>query len=191
MNRTDKKFIRRKRYFVKKSFQTELFIGFVLLLFFQALIIAGLFITLSNQTITSGYQGSRFVVDKTSNFFLLDFIFISLVVGISIGIVGILIFIFLSHRIAGPLYKFEKVLHSVTAGDFATRIRLRKADQLKELQTVLNEALLSTDNHLKEIKKELTEAEGLLLRSDREKHLDKLKSVMGRLKEKIAFFKTS
>ena len=48
----------------------------------------------------------------------------------------------MSHRIAGPIYRFERVVKSVIAGDYdMTAIRLRKGDEFRELANDLNEMM--------------------------------------------------
>ena len=69
------------------------------------------------------------------------------VCGIGILFVAIqvtLLTVFFSHKIAGPVYRFEVALRRVIAGDYACRIRLRKRDELQELAATMNEALKAT-----------------------------------------------
>ncbi len=48
----------------------------------------------------------------------------------------------MSHRIAGPIYRFERVVKSVIAGDYdMTAIRLRKGDEFQELANDLNKMM--------------------------------------------------
>jgi methyl-accepting chemotaxis protein len=47
--------------------------------------------------------------------------------------------LFESHRIAGPVYRFEKTLRALIDGDFSQRIRLRKYDNFTQLEPVLNQ----------------------------------------------------
>ena len=48
----------------------------------------------------------------------------------------------MSHRIAGPIYRFERVVKSVIAGDYdMTAIQLRKGDEFRELANDLNEMM--------------------------------------------------
>jgi methyl-accepting chemotaxis protein len=48
----------------------------------------------------------------------------------------------MSHRIAGPIYRFERVVKSVIAGDYdITAIRLRKGDEFQELANDLNKMM--------------------------------------------------
>ena len=43
-----------------------------------------------------------------------------------------------SHRMAGPIYKFEKGCSTVASGDLTYRANLRKGDQLTDLQDQFN-----------------------------------------------------
>lgn len=48
----------------------------------------------------------------------------------------------MSHKIAGPIYRFRRVVESVTAGDYDIGpIRLRKRDEFQELADDLNKML--------------------------------------------------
>lgn len=47
--------------------------------------------------------------------------------------------IFLSHRIAGPLYKLRRSLEEIARGNFDLRITFRKNDHFMELQDTFND----------------------------------------------------
>lgn len=47
----------------------------------------------------------------------------------------------LSHRIAGPIYHFEKVCREVKAGDKQARVNLRKGDAMSDLAKEFNSML--------------------------------------------------
>ncbi|MDB4349494.1 methyl-accepting chemotaxis protein [Omnitrophica bacterium] len=191
MKREGKKIARRRQYFIKKSFQTRFLIGFVALIVIEALLIGALFLFTSSATVTTGYSGSRFVIDRTSSFFLVNFVFTSVVIGLALAITGALIFIFLSHRIAGPLFRFEDALRDISRGNLAGRISLRKADQLTGLQDSLNTTLDSLDSKLGGIKKDLDEASDLASRHDAQRHAQNIKDAIAKAQEKFSFFKTS
>lgn len=66
----------------------------------------------------------------------------------------------ISHRIAGPIYKFEKTCEKISDGDFTQRVYLRKGDALIELQTAFNAMMDKIHELLKlneELKKKLIE----------------------------------
>ncbi|MCQ2410368.1 MAG: methyl-accepting chemotaxis protein [Elusimicrobiaceae bacterium] len=44
----------------------------------------------------------------------------------------------LSHKMAGPVYRFEQTCKAIAKGDFSKRVHLRKGDQFMELQDDFN-----------------------------------------------------
>ena len=87
--------------------------------------------------------------------------------------------IFLSHKIAGPLYRFERILFDVTHGELTTRCYLRKFDEAKQVANAFNVALQSLDLRISRLKRIVHE---------NEKRPDKAVSL---LKDELANFKTS
>ena len=49
--------------------------------------------------------------------------------------------VLISHRIAGPLYRFRSVLRAVAEGDLTVRVRIRPTDYLTEEADLLNEMI--------------------------------------------------
>ncbi|MBP3512889.1 MAG: hypothetical protein J6J74_00075 [Elusimicrobiaceae bacterium] len=50
----------------------------------------------------------------------------------------VLISAILSHKMAGPVYHFERVCKAIAKGDYSQRVHLRKGDQLTDLQEEFN-----------------------------------------------------
>lgn len=46
--------------------------------------------------------------------------------------------VFISHKLAGPIYRFERSARSVGDGDLTHRVHLRKGDELMDLQDEFN-----------------------------------------------------
>ena len=63
--------------------------------------------------------------------------------------------IFVSHKIAGPVYRFEQSAKIIANGDFSYRIRLRKGDELHELAQAFNGMTESLESIVKENNKVL------------------------------------
>lgn len=61
-------------------------------------------------------------------------LFNNLIIMIIISILGVLY----SHRIAGPVYRMQKDIEKVLAGEKGVRVQLRKNDKLKDLAEKLN-----------------------------------------------------
>lgn len=183
--------LRRRRYFIKKKFQTNFLVRFIILLLLESLLIAGLFMYVSSDTLTTGYFNSTLKIDRTVNFFFISFLLITLIAVVGVGIAGLIIFILLSHRIAGPLYRFEKTLERIGNGDLTTRIDLRGTDQLTELKEALNTLADSLDRRMAGIKNSLAEAQNLLAKKDDPEFNVKLKKILTHLKDEIEYFKVT
>lgn len=181
----------RKNYFVKKGFQMNFLLRFLVLLILESILIAGLLMFVSGDTITTGYVNSILKIESTPYFFMVPFILITAIVMVGIGMAGMVVFILLSHRIAGPLYRFEKMLGQVEGGDLTTRISLRKTDQLVELKNSLNVFINSLDGRMGKIKRILEEAKTLLSKKEDPQTMTKLEAVISRLKDEIEHFKVT
>ncbi|MBI2400710.1 MAG: hypothetical protein HYV23_06610 [Deltaproteobacteria bacterium] len=43
-----------------------------------------------------------------------------------------------SHRLVGPMYRFEKMVQELILGNYSLRIKIRKRDEFKEMEGLLN-----------------------------------------------------
>ena len=143
---------RRRNYFIKKKFQVNFTVKFLIIILIEAFLAAGLFLYMSKGTLTTGYLGSELRIARTYDFFLPMLLLSNLIiVGIS-AVIGIAVFIFLSHRIAGPLYRFENILDAIKKGDLTQRFKLRENDQFAELANSINEHTDTLDKNMGHLK---------------------------------------
>lgn len=180
---------RRKKYFIKKRFQAKFSAYFLALVILEALLIGALFLYISRGTLTTAYSQEGLTIESTSSFFFLNFTLIILIVGVMIGLGALAVFIYLSHRMAGPLYRFEKSMDEAADGNLSYRIRLRKTDQFEKLQDTLNNFIKSMDNRISDVK----QITSIILKILKQEKIDddRLKENVKKLKEKLEFFKTS
>lgn len=130
---------KRRKFFIKKDFQGKLILGCFLLVAGGGLLFNVLLGLLSADTLTISYTNkdlqlgqTPFMLIKqvlTANWFLL-------VIG---GGFVMLASLLLSHRIAGPLYRFETTLDNMQQGRLDNIIQLRDKDEGKELARKINE----------------------------------------------------
>ena len=153
---------KRKNYMIKKKFQINFLSKFLILLVLESVLIVGLFMVISGDTLTTGYLDSVLRVERTQEFFLARFTLMALIVVVGVAIAGLIVFTLLSHRIAGPLYRFEKVLEQVEAGDLTTRVKLRGTDQIVDVEKALNVLIGSLDGRMGTIKENVDELKALL-----------------------------
>lgn len=179
---------RRKNYFIKKRFQMNFFYKFILLLILESILIVSLFMYISGNTLTTGYLDSVLRIERTGDFFLVPFLLMTLIVVLGISLVGMVVFILLSHRIAGPLYRFEKALEQLRDGDLTTTVRLRSTDQLFELQNSLNSFIETLAKRLSVIKTKLEETQELTHSKDADL-VSKLNQKLSEIKDEINRFK--
>lgn len=108
--------------------------------------------------------------------------------------------IFVSHRIAGPLYRFRNIFGAVAGGDLSVRASLRKSDYLEKESDSLNEMIASLRTKIEGIQKHSNEMQGVLpaLKTsiesgsleDIHQHIEDLRVQMERLRMSIGQFRT-
>jgi len=77
-------------------------------------------------------------ISKGMNFFLVGGI-------IGTSVIFSILGIFLSHRIAGPLFRLKRYMTFVRNGNYSHEIKFRKGDQLHDMADSFNEMVLSLD----------------------------------------------
>ena len=135
---SEKPLFRRRRYFIDKKFQTNFTIDFLLIIVIATIAVTLLFLFYSRDTVTVGYTGSEVKLLDTGDYFLPTLLLSTSAVVIFSGVVGIIVLILISHRIAGPLFRFETILNELSKGDLTKRFKLRKKDQFAELANRIN-----------------------------------------------------
>lgn len=90
-------------------------------------------------------------LDKLKETIVLAFL-ITMVVAL---IIVATVFLIISHRIAGPIYRFEQTLNAYKDGDLSIRVHLRKHDELKDLADAFNGMGENLNQKMKEIQAEL------------------------------------
>ena len=91
-----------------------------------------------------------------------------------IMILAVLIFIggiFISHKIAGPMYRFEKSAEAIRNGDLRVNFYVRKNDEMKHAAMTLEEMLESLKRDIEKMKK-LAE----------EKRVEEIKAILAKYK---------
>ncbi|MCX5793111.1 MAG: hypothetical protein NTY45_12980 [Elusimicrobia bacterium] len=73
-------------------------------------------------------------------------------------LIVLVVSVVVSHRMAGPVFKFEKSCSVVAGGDLTHRVYLRKGDQLLDLQEQFNNMVTAVHEAAKEYEKFRAEA---------------------------------
>ena len=145
----------RKKYFIKPGFQSRLTAIMILLVIIVANLVGAL-------TYFFAYEQFEALI-KTNN--MLDDIVVAtkgLLPGVliselvSIFVVGFLC-IKITHTIAGPVYRMERVARGIGEGDLTNFIKLRQKDELKDLADSMNEMTMGLRNRVINLKENVAE----------------------------------
>ena len=190
---------RRKRYIVDRKLQFRLLIyNGVYFLIITMAIWAGLFLPLaldlSNPNLSISEQGEvagkiLYLHSRLGPILLIVFLIL--------GIHSVLV----SHKIAGPLYRFKATFSQVAQGDLSRMVPIRKGDLLGNEWTRIQEMIGALSSRLKNIKKEhaaMEQALQSLLKSQGNVSEDIAKEAFAqlegchlRLKKELEYFKLS
>lgn len=160
--------LRRKKFIVKKNLQFRYTLNVLVMMFFVAVVVS--------YTLTYSFLSAL----ATPEIFLKVLGKNLIITGIVVTFIIIVFCIFFSHRIAGPLYRFEKYLEGIGESNFTQKeIKIRKNDELQELAQELNKMT-------KALRELITEDKKIL--SIIEISIDELKEIIkadGPLEEKL------
>ena len=141
----------RRNYYIDKKFQTEFIIKYWLVVAAGSLFTIVAVYWLARNTTTVGIIGGRVAVHTTAEYLLplmLQTVAVELLV---VSVLTILMTLFISHKIAGPLYHLTMMFHKLGEGDL-TVLRLRQKDQLQEVASSYNEAIQKINDKIKTLK---------------------------------------
>ncbi len=134
---------KRRNYFIDRDFQGKFILKFCLIVIFGGILTAGLLYFLSRKSTTVSIVDSRVVVRTTADFLLPLLLQTVIVVAVMVGIAVAILSMLFSHKIAGPLYRFRKVMEKLEQGDFSSNFHIRNYDQFKDLADQLNAMIVS------------------------------------------------
>jgi methyl-accepting chemotaxis protein len=130
---------KRRKLFIKKYFQGRLILGCFLFVAGGGLLFNVLLGVLPTDASTISQASHDFPTDQTPLLLLKQILTANWFL-IIIGSVFVMIAsLFLSHRIAGPMFRFESTLENMKKGHLDNTIHLRDKDEGKELALKINE----------------------------------------------------
>lgn len=131
----DLKSFTRKRYIVRPEYQLRVALSFFALSILYSLVLAGvIFIPLYKEldtalSIEEQARASAVILYLHKRIWV-GFFLAALLAGITA--------IFTSHRLVGPMYRFERTVEELISGNYGIRIKIRKGDEFKEMEALLN-----------------------------------------------------
>jgi methyl-accepting chemotaxis protein len=174
---------KRRIYLVKKDFQLKFILKFCLILLAGVIVSTGLLFFLSQDTLTSSFQDSRLQIKSTGLAILPAVIYTNLFALGLVILAAIIVILFITHKIAGPLFRLEKELIRIGNGDLTGRITLRERDQITEIADSINKAADKLHQKVQEIQ---ADVDGAVTSAERLNAPEPLMDALTRLQQKIA-----
>jgi len=143
---------RRKIYYIKKEFQMVFIIKFCLLVILGALVSGAVIYLVSQGSATTVFENSRIRIKSTADFILPAVLLSTAVVTVLVGLASVIVTLYTSHKIAGPIYRIEKDLEKVMLGDLRVKFNLRKNDQLQALAAMIEALVGNLGDDIKELR---------------------------------------
>jgi methyl-accepting chemotaxis protein len=128
----------RTNYFINKEFQGRYIFNYFLLASLGSLLFIAVFSFFSSNTLSIVYDNYYLQIGVTPELLfkkLLSTQWLFVVFG---GGLVVIVTLVLTHRVAGPFYRFEKTLDEMMDGDLSRKIILRGKDEGKDLAQKIN-----------------------------------------------------
>ena len=123
---------RRKNYFIDKSFQVRFIVKFCTVIISMNLVIGVLVYMFNMQTATVAFENLSVVVKSTSDFILPTVLLILIITTSVSAFMTILVALFASHKIAGPMYSLQRQMGKIAKGNLVEPVHIRSEDQLQK-----------------------------------------------------------
>ena len=172
---------RRKNYFIKKEFQRNFIMKFCILVIIGVVISGAIIYIMAQSTVTTTFENSRLTIKSTADYILPAVFLSSAIVILSIGLATIVITLFASHKIAGPLYRIEEDIKEVAEGNLTKKFNLRESDELKALAESLDDMAGGLKEKIEKIKHSVNELEPTLKSEEAKAKIKELKEILNKI----------
>lgn len=129
---------KRRQYYIDRKFQTRFMLKFVLILIIGGCLSIAMTVLTTQESLTSSFDGSTLAIQKTSLAILPSVILTNVITTGLIAIFSLVVTLLVSHKIAGPMFRFEQDLKVIADGDLQKKFRIRDGDQFSGVVTNLN-----------------------------------------------------
>lgn len=130
---------KRRNYFIDPAFQMSFIMKFCIIVILSSLAIGLAMFILSQNSTTVAIENTKVMVKPTADFILPELTVILLIVAAFSSLVVLFLTLFISHKIAGPIFRMKKEVELVQKGDLTRNFTIRNSDQLQELANILHD----------------------------------------------------
>ncbi|MFA5388472.1 MAG: methyl-accepting chemotaxis protein [Candidatus Omnitrophota bacterium] len=192
---------KRKNYFINTKFQSEFILKFCGLVIVGSIVFGTILYLFSRHTLTTSFENSRLVIKSTADYIFPGILFGGIMTAIVTALCAGAVVMFMTHRIAGPMYRFEKYINEIGAGKFYSDLKIREKDQFQNMAGSLNKmthdlkyGLAEVNNVSEKLDKLIEElstssSREILLREDIKRIVGELKKDKLNLTKALGYFK--
>ena len=144
----------RRQYYIRGTFQRRFILRFCSLVIAGCVVFGVALYLYGRQTLTTAFVNSRLRVVSTADYLLPALGWATLVIGLCSASACAVAVLLLSHKIAGPLYRLEKIAQAVGNGDLAQTVRLREHDELKTMASAMDGMMQQLRTRITSVKKQ-------------------------------------
>lgn len=159
-----------KNFFIKKNFQGRMILAVFIVVVVSCLLFAALLGMFSADTMTISYENNNLKFGQTPTMLLKNALAANWIFLVTCGTLIVLLAIVGTHRIAGPLFRFEKALDTMNDKNLSSTIFLRGKDEGKELALKINSFNETLSQDLKSVKQHSKAIDNLVKQYQ---HMDK------------------
>jgi nitrate/nitrite-specific signal transduction histidine kinase len=123
----------RRTVFIKKAFQGRFILNMFLLILLSGLCSAALIYWLTGGDLLAQSLTAHESIKTALDHLGFSIVIANLAALLVAGVTTITMVLYASHKIAGPLYRFEKICEQIGEGNLDTVTTLREGDQLQDM----------------------------------------------------------
>ncbi len=154
---------KRRNYLINKNFQGKLILGYFLFMVAGCILFTVVLAALSADTLTVVYRNNDLQMGQTPMMLIKQVLtahWIFIVVG---GAFIVVAATFITHRMAGPMFRLEHAVDNMIGGRLNDVIYLRKKDEGKELAAKMNQFNKELSRKIGEMEKRSRNIDDLLV----------------------------
>ena len=145
---------KRRRFLIKRALQVKLLLGYFFFIISGGIFFVVLMGFFTTESMTISYNSNNMEMVQTP-LTLLKQSLSSQWIFLSVGALVLAIMaVRITHRVAGPLFRFEQALDNMLSGELSDTINLRSKDEGKELAGKLNSFNKELSHNIKQVSKE-------------------------------------
>ena len=184
----------RRQYYIKQPFQRRFILQFALLMALGCVAFGVVLYLYATSTLTTSFVDSKLRVMNTAEFLLPALGITTFAIAGIVAVIAAVRLLFISHRIAGPLYRLEKTAQAVGDGDLRTTVRLRVGDELQDVARSVDGMVSDLRRRVEQIEEQTSRLREIIAKAKPEsaappEFLQRLEDPQGRLDEALRRFR--